>query len=59
MNAMEKMVANMLGMTPEQMHETLNGFRATIETLKKDLDTIKSNQALILEAVKNDGRTEQ
>lgn len=52
-SAMEKMVASMLGFTPEQMHETLDGFRQTITTLADDLAVIKTNgeKALANQAV--------
>jgi hypothetical protein len=50
-SAMETMVAKMLGFTPEQMHETLNGFRDMILTLKGTLERIEQNQAIILAAL--------
>lgn len=51
MTAMEKMVANMLGFTPEQMHATLQGFsemvsstKDTLERIERKLDAITASQ---------------
>jgi len=55
MNAMEKMVAQMLGFTPEQMHETLNGIRGKIEAAEQKFDQILANQAAILSHLERNG----
>jgi len=47
MNAMEKMVASMLGLTPEKMSEMVTGFQELLSTLKTRLETIERNQRLI------------
>lgn len=39
--AMEKMVANMLGFTPAEMHQTLQGFQDMILTTKATLERIE------------------
>lgn len=60
--AMEKMVANMLGFSPEMMHETLSGFstmitdtKATLERIEAKLDYLYSK----LERTDNDNGSER
>jgi hypothetical protein len=54
-SAMEKMVANMLGVTPEQMQEMLTGFQNLLANLGGKLDTIiakeDENKALLLSII--------
>lgn len=48
--AMEKMVAGMLGFTPEQMAETLTGFRKMIVDTHNDMQEIRDNLKRLMEA---------
>lgn len=57
MNAMDKMIASMLGITPEGMQQMVTDFRTTISTLGARLETIEQNQAKIL-ALLSEGKTD-
>lgn len=55
-SAAEQMVAKLLGFTPEQMQETLVGFRDTIVRVGETLARVEAKQDAILsrlEAVEN------
>lgn len=54
MGAMEKMVANMLGITPESMHKTLSDFSTLATDLKAQLDRIESALEIIHEKAATD-----
>lgn len=57
MKGMEAMIANMLGFTPQEMHETLQGFQVMISSTKETLERIEGKQDEILaqlEGLKND-----
>lgn len=62
-SAMEKMIANMLGFTPEQMHETLSGLQGlasglgdTLKRIEEKQDAIAAQNVAILERLENVGR---
>lgn len=57
MMGMEKMIAQMLGITPEQMGEMITGFQSLLTGLQTRLAEIERKQDLILAAmgVQEDG----
>lgn len=50
--AMDKMIASMLGITPEGMQQMVSDFRTTISTLGARLETIEHKQDEILSLLK-------
>lgn len=51
MMGMEKMIAQMLGLTPEKMNEMVGGFQTLLNTLNSRLETIEVNQKKILDTL--------
>lgn len=58
-SAMEKMVAQMLGFTPEQMNETLSGLKTLANDLKQKLDKNCQMQEEILALLKGNSDGER
>lgn len=63
-SAMEKMVASMLGITPEEMASMMTGFQGLLLTLKGTLERIETQGqenaaalAAIMERLDNDGNS--
>lgn len=52
MAAMDKMIASMLGITPEGMHEMVGGFQSMIIGLNAKLTEIQEDQKEILTLLK-------
>lgn len=57
MKGMEAMIANMLGFTPQEMHETLQGFQSMIVDTKATLIRIEEKLDAVI-ASKTEGQND-
>lgn len=57
MNAMDKMIASMLGITPEGMQQMVADFRTTISTVGARLETIEQKLDKLL-SLQSEGKTD-